>query len=173
VRRLVVSVPAEEAGVVGWLRQALSGRELIDEGTGEAAAMLSLLSDNDEQLRRNYLGPSATWSTVTPVLLPGRHAETAGRVRRLLRHAFGYVGWPEELMRRVEFEWRDVGYRAGVDLSRRYRVPESLGTLPRLHVRVRFPVPVRGPLAVGAGCYRGLGVFATEDEADLGGAGAG
>ena len=72
-------------------------------------------------------------------------------------------GWPEALLRRVEFDWREVGYRAGVDLARRYRVPETLGSLPRLHVRMRFPQPVRGPLAAGAGCYRGLGVFATDE----------
>ena len=49
-----------------------------------------------------------------------------------------------------------------VDLARRYRLPESPSPMPTYHVRVRFPAAVRGPLAVGAGRYRGFGLFAVE-----------
>ena len=88
--------------------------------------------------------------------------EADERTRDLLRRAFEHAGWPEELVRGAELEWRGVGFRAGVEPAGRFQVPDPLGRFPRYHVRVRWPVPVRGPLAVGAGRYRGAGVFAAE-----------
>ena len=38
---------------------------------------------------------------------------------------------------------------------------EFLGAM--YHVTVTFPHPVSGPLAIGAGRYRGLGLFACEE----------
>jgi CRISPR-associated protein Csb2 len=32
-----------------------------------------------------------------------------------------------------------------------------------VHVRLRFAEPFSGPLAIGAGRYRGFGLFAAED----------
>ena len=91
------------------------------------------------------------------------------RTCELLLKAFGHAGIGPELISaeklergEAELEWRDVGFRPGVDLARRY----SLNTprYPRYHVRVRFTCPVRGPLSVGAGRYRGLGVLAAESD---------
>ncbi len=123
--------------------------------------MLSMLPDRDASLR-HYLGCWELWSTVTPVVLPGRFTRTAGRVRRLLRQAFKHAGWPAELVERAELEWRDVGFRAGVDRAQRYRLPEQLRERVSYHVQVRWPTAVRGPLVIGAGRYRGLGLFAGE-----------
>ena len=61
---------------------------------------------------------------------------------------------------KIRPEYRTAGFRPGLDLSNRYELPPM--KFPRYHVRVRFPQPVRGPLAIGAGRYRGLGLFAAE-----------
>ena len=53
---------------------------------------------------------------------------------------------------------------AGLDLASRYIPPKNLDHRPRYHVRVRFPHPIPGPLAIGAGRYRGLGLFAAETD---------
>jgi CRISPR-associated protein Csb2 len=90
------------------------------------------------------------------------------RTRDLLLKAFAQAGIGDGLLSEeklesgeAELSWRGVAFRAGSDLARRYQ----LGTpaYPRYHVRVVFPRAVRGPLAVGAGRYRGLGLFASED----------
>ena len=47
--------------------------------------------------------------------------------------------------------------------ARRYVVGAHHCCLPRYHVRVTWPVPVRGPLCLGAGRYYGMGLFAAEE----------
>jgi CRISPR-associated protein Csb2 len=58
-------------------------------------------------------------------------------------------------------EWKPVRFRPGVNLATCYERPQPI-RLPRYHVRVRWPVRLRGPLFVGAARYRGLGIFAAE-----------
>jgi CRISPR-associated protein Csb2 len=151
-------------------------------------AMLSPLSSRDwhvQEYVRQDRG-AQVWSTVTPVVLPG-YDDTGGirrrlnkqrdsdaqkrllerlerRTNRLLQAAFIQAGLPRELIEvsDLKLEWRPVGFRAGVDLAGRYQLPESSVKRPTYHVCVRFPTPIRGPLAIGAGRYRGLGLFAPE-----------
>jgi CRISPR-associated protein Csb2 len=91
------------------------------------------------------------------------------RVCGLLLRAFQHTGVGAALLSlekldggEAGLEWRDVGFRPGLDLARRYYL--ATPQYPRYHVRVRFAHPVRGPLAVGAGRYRGLGLFAAESD---------
>jgi len=46
--------------------------------------------------------------------------------------------------------------------NRPYELPPL--KFPRYHVCARFPHPIQGPLAIGGGRWRGLGVFAAEKE---------
>lgn len=81
-------------------------------------------------------------------------------MEELLRKAFRQAGYSNDLVDQLELEWRDVGFRSGVDLASRYLPPENLGNAPRVHVQVRFPSEVQGPIAVGSGRFRGFGLFA-------------
>ena len=86
------------------------------------------------------------------------------RTRELLQRAFRQAGFAEELVRRSQLAWRNVGFWPGVDLAARYTRSDHHRRFSVYHVRVVFPNAVRGPLAVGAGRYRGLGVFAAEGQ---------
>lgn len=161
IRRVLIAAPPGFQDRIDWLRRRLSGHELVWDT--EVKGLLNALPDSDWVLGR-YTGPkegSRTWSTVTPVVLPGFDDRDAATAERLLRRAFGHAGFSEEVVRDLGLVWRNVGFRAGVDLASRYCLPDRLNG-PRYHVRVRFAYPVRGPLAVGAGRYRGLGLFAAE-----------
>ena len=160
----------------------LNGSELIEEGGGPVA-MLSFIPPSDSRVTP-YLEKSAVWSTVTPVILPGyddpghlrrrlrenRDADTQHRLldqlhqrtNGLLRKALDHAGLSAELVSGAELEWREVGFRAGTDPASRYVRPERLGRFAAVHVRVRFANAIPGPLAIGAGRYRGLGLFANE-----------
>ncbi len=161
IRRVLIAAPPGYEDRVDRIRRRLAGHELA--WGSDVPGLLLALPESDWVLGR-YIGPkqgARTWSTVTPVVLPGHDDRDPETAERLLRRAFGHAGFSEEVVRDLGLEWRNVGFRAGVDLASKYSLPDRLCG-PRYHVRVRFANPVCGPLAVGSGRYRGLGVFATE-----------
>ncbi|MBM4093017.1 MAG: type I-U CRISPR-associated protein Cas5/Cas6, partial [Planctomycetes bacterium] len=183
IRRVLIAAPPHCGGQVAWARRALAGAELVNQAG--AAALLTILPKSDWVLRQ-YTETSTTWSTVTPVILPGyddpdhlrrklkgcRDAETQkrylarldARVEQLLRKAFRQAGYSAELTEHAETEWRAVGFRPGVELASRYLPPDNLDHAPRIHVQVRFPVPIPGPLAIGSGRFRGFGLFVSTQD---------
>jgi CRISPR-associated protein Csb2 len=189
IRRILIVGPPGAERWVAWAR-VLSGHELSPLDSRTPAAALRLIDRPIEALCKDpnlepYIGKAQVWSTVTPMVLPGYdeaeprvvarrvrmaadeaarrrvREQAAARTEQLLRLAFEQAGMPPELVRAAALEWRLAGFRAGVDWATRYHRPEPC-RLPRYHVRVRWPVPVRGPLAAGAARYRGLGIFAAE-----------
>ncbi|MBA4192327.1 MAG: type I-U CRISPR-associated protein Cas5/Cas6 [Planctomycetaceae bacterium] len=160
IRRVLIAAPAGFQDRLDWLRRRLPGQELVAEG-GELKGMLNELPDSDWVLQR-YTDSGRAWSTVTPVIRPGHDDGDATKAEQLLRTVFVQAGLSRELAEAAELDWRYVGFRAGVELVRQYCLPDSMQRLPAYHVRVRFPVAVCGPLAVGAGRYRGFGLFALE-----------
>jgi CRISPR-associated protein Csb2 len=164
IRRVLIAAPSGFKDRIDWIRRRLPGQELVWDS--DVVGLLNLLPTNDWVLNQ-YLGPregARTWSTVTPVVWPGYDDRDSEKAERILRKAFVDAGVSQELVNGItDLAWRSVGFRAGVDLASRYSLPNRLNG-QRYHVRVCFPHPVRGPLAVGAGRYRGLGLFAAESE---------
>jgi CRISPR-associated protein Csb2 len=163
IRRVLVAAPPGTTGQIDWVRRRLPGQELT-EPDGTVRGLLGELPASDWVLGR-YVGASRTWSTVAPVIRPGHDEGDAATAERLLRRTFEQAGLSRELVRDAVLEWRHVGFRAGVDLVRRYQLPATMQRLPAYHVRVRFLTPVKGPLAVGAGRYRGFGLFVSDPDA--------
>jgi CRISPR-associated protein Csb2 len=165
IRRVLVVEPPGGAGAdVVWIRQRLSGQSLLDEQSKEPVATLSLIPTNDARLR--WYAPAngaKVWSTVTPVILPGYDDRDQKKAEQLLRKTLEQAGFPDRLRAEAVFEWRPQGFRAGVDLARRYCVSSHHERLPRYHVRVTSPTPVPWPFCLGAGRYYGMGLFATEE----------
>jgi CRISPR-associated protein Csb2 len=190
VRRCILTCFSEDGDVeVAWARRTLSGQELVNARSAEPTALLSLLPENEKTIRR-YRGPASTWSTVTPVVLPGYDdpahyrrrlergvapeeqkrllAQLDARVEGLLRKAIVQAGFPRILAEYAAIEWRETGFMPGTDLVWRYGVPDHLRRFPRLHVRLRWRdaslngVAVPGPICIGGGRYYGIGLFVAE-----------
>lgn len=159
IRRVMIAAPPGFQAQIDWVRRRMSGQDLIWQD--EAMGMLTILPTSDWVLKQ-YIGESETWSTVTPVIWPGYDDRNQAKAEKLLRKSFVDAGLSQQIVDGIqELEWRPVGFRAGLDLAGNYARPDKLtGSL--YHVRVRFTHPVKGPLAVGAGRYRGLGLFAME-----------
>lgn len=164
IRRVIVSGRPGMAEEVAWLRRALSGADLVDEATGEAKALLALIPSNDPAIRR-YVTASAEWATVTPVVVPGLDDRRGAKMERLLRKALEQAAFSRELTDNAVLEWRGVGFLPGIELAGRYRRPLNTREAPVRHVKIQWrdaagqPVSVPGPLAVGSGRFRGLGLF--------------
>lgn len=199
IRRVILSTfeaACEEE--INWARRTLSGQGLVEKKRNEQeaakddpAALLSLLPNN-EKVVQSYVRSSATWATVTPVVLPGyddpahyrrrlKRAVTSEEQKRLLRQlderidgllrkAITQAGFPSALAGNAELAWRKVGYWRGNDLADRYGVPDHLRKFPRYHVKItwrdehRRQVRINGPVCLGGGRFYGLGLFAAFNE---------
>jgi hypothetical protein len=195
VRRVAIVAPEDCEEEIAWARRALPGRELVDEETGEVMAVLSLIPLSDRVVGR-YLGSSASWATVTPVVLPGyddpahyrrrlergtradeqRHLleRLDERIDGLIRKAIVQGGYSQVLADHAEIEWRKSGFWPGSDLADRYGVPDHLRRFPRLHVCLhwrdaqRRPVSIAGPVCLGGGRFYGIGLLAALEESRSG-----
>jgi len=170
IRRVLIVAPPGAGEEIAWIRRRLAAQELTREGETTPIGMLNLLPHSDwvlNQYVRTRRRPLAedrdeqVWSTVTPVILPGHDDGDQRKTENLLRKALGHAGLTPEFIAATGIEFRGSGFRRGVDLASRYEVPDNLEG-KRVHVRLTFPRPLSGPLAIGKGRYRGFGLFAME-----------
>ena len=158
IRRIVIAAPPGCAHEVHWVAQALAGVQLRPEGApvGNGPMLVPLTG---EFILNNYTNAATTWTSVTPVILSGFDDRKSAKTERLIREALVQAGFARELVAQTGVGWQGVGFLPGVDLASRYLPPENLDQRPRYHVRLEFPTPILGPIAVGAGRFRGFGVF--------------
>jgi len=98
--------------------------------------------------------PHRIWKTVTPVMLPlfPRRGLTTEEV---VAKACVDAGYPNPVAVRVSF----APLMRGVPHSRAFHVKPRQARPPRplTHAEIEFPMPVRGPVLIGAGRYSGYG----------------
>ena len=161
IRRVLVTVSGHyDASEFLRIVRALEGQELIDEKSKHCVAFLRRQPDSDKAIA-SYFAESASWTTVTPVVVPGHDdprklrrrlnneaaplsvAEKAQIVRkldtrmeRLVRKAFIDSGIPATLVADADLQWRGTGFLPGVDLAPHYSTPNQFRRFQRLHVRV-------------------------------------
>jgi len=162
IARVMVVAPSGCDEQIAWVRAYLAGHDLMWKG--EPIGFLEPLPASDGVLRQ-YITKSKLWSTVTPVVLPGHDDRSASKAERLILKAFLQAGFEPEVVNAIqELEWCKVAFRAGAEPASRYLPPDKVSG-PMFHVRVRFAASVVGPIAIGSGRHRGMGVFAAEQEA--------
>lgn len=192
-RRVLVALRGEgDPSVFRRITQRLEGQELIDEEHKQPAAILQRCRGPLEGAVRSYLPEegTATWATVTPVILPGyddpgKHrqrlapgnqltaeekaavlARLDDRIDSLLRKAIRQVGYSEALATHAELDWRSSGFWPGTALSSHYAVGDQHRRYRRLHVQITWrkpdgsPLSLPGPICIGGGKHTGMGLFA-------------
>ena len=158
IRRVMVT--GSDADLLERLAWALEGGELLKDG--KPVARLARLFGEDPMIAR-YTAISAQkksvvgaleWVSVTPVVLPGFDHQ-GKRTARLMHKALQQAGLPEPVTMAVSSApHQRHGYRAGS-----YAVPDYLSKYPQYHVQIRWEKPQLGPIVIGAGRFRGLGLF--------------
>lgn len=158
IARVLICAPSSKERELAWLEEDLAGREL--EWQGGVMAELEHLPDDDAVLGW-YVGPETgarSWTTVTPVVLPGHDDRSRAKTEKLLRRSLRHSGFTAQIADSAQVEWSKTGFFPGVQHADRYAVPDEL-TGARYHVRLLFATPVRGPISVGSGRFRGVGTF--------------
>jgi CRISPR-associated protein Csb2 len=98
--------------------------------------------------------PHRVWKTVTPVMLPlfpRRELSTEDVIAKACQDS----GFPKPVALRTG----QAPFMLGVPGARSFHIRLRHGQQPRplIHAEIEFPVPVRGPVLVGAGRYFGYG----------------
>jgi CRISPR-associated protein Csb2 len=108
--------------------------------------------------RETWTRPSRHWASVTPVVLHHHPKRRQGDVERIVREAFvsALLPEPEEVRTASVAAVAGVGHALGMP-----GFTEGGANLCRYqtHVEVWFSRPVRGPVLVGRGRFRGYGLF--------------
>jgi CRISPR-associated protein Csb2 len=162
IRRVLI---AEPYGTVGthsrWARSRLNHTALTEEKTRKPRAVLSAIEDRDSVLDA-YVGSANTWSSVTPVVLPGRDDHKHDKAEKLLIKAIVQAGIDFAAI--ADLRLQKAPFWRGSQHAWYYFAPKHLQNLPRWHVNLRFREAIPGPLAIGAGRHCGLGLFAHQRE---------
>jgi CRISPR-associated protein Csb2 len=185
VRRvLVMALGAVDREVFRRFGRQFEGRELLDEKTGSAVAIVSRQATHDPAIAP-YLQTASSWATVTPLVLPGhddprklrrRLREPNGppleaaakndlvlrlekRVDGLLRKAIRQAGYSEEMATHAELEWGPQGFWPGTDSASRYTVPEQHRRYRRLHLKITWRSPGGQPIQMPGPICLGGGRF--------------
>jgi CRISPR-associated protein Csb2 len=161
IRRVLVTVNGHcELSEFQRIVRALEGRELIDEKNKRTIAFLRQQSGKDQAIA-DYFAESATWTTATPVVLPGHDdpgklrrrlrdgaaplsvsekeqviRKLDARIERLLRKALLDAGLPAPLLAKADLQWRSTGFIPGTTLASHYSVPDQCRRFRRLHVHI-------------------------------------
>lgn len=157
IRRVMVVAPPGRQDRIDFIRRRLLGHAL--KWRDEEIGVLNVQLGKD-WVRDQYTGAATTWTSVTPVILDGYDDRNATKTQKLLRKALANAGITSEI---GELDWQPFGFVAGVEPVRAFVRPENLhGTM--LHVRLRFAQRMSGPLAIGAGRYRGFGLMVMDED---------
>jgi CRISPR-associated protein Csb2 len=166
IRRVMIVASFGCEAELGHLATQLEGEQLRPEGGAAGPVLDSIHSDG---VIRQYLGPSKTWASVTPVILPGHDDHKPAKTIKLIERALTQGGIEE----RCQFTWGALPYFSNCLSAHKYDRngrrtgyfrPDHLSSLTAVHVRVTFEHPVAGPLTIGAGRHCGLGVLAAVNE---------
>jgi CRISPR-associated protein Csb2 len=161
IRRGFWLARAPDAKLLGDLAAGLpvDGVSLIDQASGECAAMGIPVIDEDEPVLRHYLGATKDWVSVTPVVLPGDFG--AGNIRlmtKLLHKALRESGIDPGMLEDAEFS-RNGFLRQAARIRDLKLKDWKAKNLILYHVRIQFRSPIRGPIVLGRGRHFGLGLF--------------
>jgi len=160
IRRVMIVAPVGFEDRIDFIRRRLLGHEL--KWNGDVIGVLNILAGRDYVLNQ-YTKSHRIWTSVTPVILDGFDDRNAVKTEKLLRKALLNAGVVNQMdFKNIELDWSPFGYRSGVDPVRAFSRPEKTnGTM--IHVRLTFNEPRIGPLAIGAGRYRGFGLMVGEE----------
>jgi CRISPR-associated protein Csb2 len=140
---------------------AIAHAVMRDREGNERGILLDLWRRSSRPMIGTYTRLAKTWSTVTPVLLPGFDDGKQRKAEKLLISAVEHAGLPVSAV--TELTLRKAPFWFGSQHPDHYPRPSYLKNLPGWLVQIVFRDPIPGPLAIGAGRHSGLGLFANTD----------
>lgn len=162
IRRLIVAEPYGENGSKAqWAQRNLNNVVLKNKEGVEVAELLSL-QEKDDGVLRCYTKTSRIFKSVTPVILPGFDSLKYKKAEQLFLKAIRQAGFNCDDIE--DFLLQKAPFFKGAYSSREYKRVKHFENFSAMHVRINWKHEMHGPLAIGAGRHRGLGLFAPVDD---------
>jgi len=167
VRRVLIAGPTGDTSFVSHIGKLLAGQRLIAESGTELSGDPLLIPQRSDSVTDRYVESSSSWTSVTPIILPGHDDHRPAKTRKLIEKALTQSGVTQP----CEYEWSPYSafpksytahkYNRRKELTG-YLRPEHLKDMTAVHLTLRFPdgLQIPGPLAIGAGRHCGLGLMA-------------
>lgn len=157
VRRVIVAEPFGDDGTKAeWAAQALDCALLTDQNGAIRSECRA--DDPANAVFREHTRPARYFKTVTPVILPGFDDHQYAKAEKLLIKAFAQAGLPLDKLQ--DFSLQKAHFFKNGCTPEEYRRPKHLKNYSAMHVKLTLKDDLQGPLAIGAGRHRGLGLFA-------------
>lgn len=169
VRRVMIVAPIGDDDLLRHLARRLAGQQLRPEKGDEFGEQdpPELVRVHRDKVARRYTDPANTWSSVTPVILPGHDDHKPAKTVKLIEKALAQSGieqpctfkwsafsqWPESLSaHKYNRDKKPIGYIR----------PDHLSTMTAVHLTLAFNDNLKspGPLVIGAGRHCGFGLMA-------------
>ena len=160
-RFLIAEPPGTEGSRALWAARRLTGQVLVDADGRDRGQLQALWRRSSRGMLQRYVGEHRLWSTVTPVLLPGFDDGKRHRAEKLFLNSLKQAGVPVDGISDISMQ--KAPFWSGSSHPGNYALSQHLRGLPGWHVALSFEGPAKGPLAVGAGRYAGLGLMAGID----------
>jgi len=153
-RRASLRLVARFLAVGGVLRFGRLGIWRVESGVGDSRASLN---------PARYARSAQRWTTVLPAVLDRHPKSGPGRdLAAILLNACRNLGFSDETIAGLEVEQSRQPFVSGApsvsDVTASMASDSPYRGRPMSHLMLKFPLPVRGPIIIGAGRYRGLGL---------------
>ena len=167
IRRFIIAEPYGGDGrCANWAREALNLKTLVEKDDRDAVMCepARLMVVKGDSVLDCYRKRSKVFETVTPVVLTGHDDRNYRKAEKMVLKAIEHAGFSCEDVESVYLQ--KAPFFAGAFHPREYLLPSHLRNHPHsmMHVRITWERLVRGPLAIGAGRYIGLGLFAAAND---------
>lgn len=156
-----------------WLNKrdsSSSQEEIEDSGRQEWRLALEGFGEpEDFQDVSNIFGYARFWISTTPFLATGHLKKRSGYEKEVRRHLKLRSIIPNNQVDEVSVEvLKSISVHGTPRNSLHFHRFRSRGRENQLDtqgalLRLKFPEPIRGPLAIGYGCHFGLGLFVTDE----------
>lgn len=160
IRRLIIAEPYEGNGQKAqWAGRVLQSA-MLKTDDGECVAELMRTSRREDSVFKRYTQAARRFKTVTPVILPGFDGLKYAKAEKLFLKALHQAGFSPDDVQHIHL--RKAPFQKHAYHPRDYRRARHFERYSAMHVEVTWKYDIHGPLAVGAGRHRGLGLFVSQ-----------
>lgn len=160
IRRVIIAEPYEDDGLkASWAGEKIDATILHNE-SGLEVARVERVTKKD-RIFEIFCSFGRSFKTVTPVILPGHDGRKYHKAEKLFLRAIEQAGFNVGDI--DYFILQKAPFFSGGYHPMNYKLSSHLKGFTPIHVMIKWKSPVNGPLTIGAGRHRGLGLFVPVD----------